>query len=157
MIVYGNDPSPSSFQGSEVGTNVTIYEGYYDVWEYSRSDYSQSNSIDCSGYISGGETKTCTITNDDIQPAHLIVIKHVTNDNEGNMTASDFTMYVNGNYPTPSVFQGSEVGIDVTIYPGWYNVYENYYPQYTNFYSGDCNAYINPSETRTCTITNDDI
>ncbi|TAN37998.1 MAG: hypothetical protein EPN24_06005 [Candidatus Methanoperedens sp.] len=157
MIVNGNNPSPSSFQGSEMGTNVTIYEGYYNVWEYSRSDYSQSYSTDCSGYISGGETKTCTITNDDIQPAHLIVIKHVINDNGGAMNASNFTMYVNGNYPTPSMFQGSEAGIDVTIYPGWYNVYENYYPQYNSFSSGDCYAYINSGETRTCTITNDDI
>jgi hypothetical protein len=66
MIVDGNSPSQNWFQGSEYGTNVTIYEGYYYVWEYSRYDYSQSNSADCSGYIGGGEIKTCTITNEDI-------------------------------------------------------------------------------------------
>jgi len=157
MYVNGNSPIPYSFQGSENGTNVTIYEGYYNIWEYSRSDYSQSNSNDCSGYISGGETKTCTITNDDVPPAHLIVTKHVINDNSGTANASDFTMYVNGNNPIPYSFQGSETGTDVTIYPGWYNAYENYYPQYNSFSSGDCNAYINSGETRTCTITNDDI
>jgi hypothetical protein len=140
-----------------MGTNVTIYEGPYNVWEYSRSDYSQSSSIDCSGYIRGGEIKTCTITNDDIQPAHLIVIKHVINDNGGAMNAPDFTMYVNGNSPSPSAFQGSEIGTNVTVYPGWYNVNEYYNSQYSSSFSGDCSAYINSGETRTCTITNDDM
>jgi hypothetical protein len=146
-----------SFPGSATGTNVTVYEGYYSVWESSRSDYSQSSSADCSGYISGGETKTCTITNDDIQPAHLIVKKHVINDNTGTLNASDFTMYIYGNNPSPNYFQGSEAGIDVTIYPGWFDVYEYGNYQYIESASGDCHTYINPGETKTCTITNDDI
>ncbi|HLB71363.1 MAG TPA: hypothetical protein VJJ51_10005, partial [Candidatus Methanoperedens sp.] len=106
IVVDGNSQS-TAFQGSEAGTTVTIYEGYYNVWEYNRPDYSQSNSPDCSGIIKGGEIKTCTITNDDIQPAHLIVKKHVINDNTGSMKASDFTMYIYGNNPSPNYFQGS--------------------------------------------------
>ncbi len=157
MYVNGNSPSPSAFQGSETGTNVTIYEGYYNVWEDYRPDYSQTNSPDCSGFIKGGEIRTCTITNDDVTPAHLIVIKQVINDNGGTMKASDFTMFVNGNYPSPSLFQGSETGIDVKIYPGWYNIDEYYNSQYSRSFSGDCSTYINPGETRTCTIINDDI
>ncbi len=157
MYVDGNSPSPSVFQGSEIGTNVTIYEGYYNVWEGYRSDYSQTSSSDCSGYIKGGEIKTCTITNDDLQPAHLTVIKNVINNDGGTASPSDFTMYVDGNSPSPSVFQGSETGTNVTIYPGWYNVGEYYNSQYSSSFSGDCYAYINPGETKTCTITNDDI
>ena len=157
MLVNGNNPSPGAFQGSETGTNVTIYEGSYDVWEYSRSDYSQSNSPDCSGFIKGGEIKTCTITNDDLQPSHLIVIKHVINNDGGTASSSDFTMFVNGNNPSPGAFQGSETGTDVNIYPGWYDVYESYNSQYGGLLSGDCYGYINPGETKTCTITNDDI
>ncbi|NJD53875.1 MAG: hypothetical protein FIB07_13525 [Candidatus Methanoperedens sp.] len=157
MYVNGNSPSPGVFQGSETGTNVTIYEGYYYVGENSRSDYSQTNSADCSGYIKGGEIKTCTITNDDIAPSHLIVTKNVINDNGGKMTAADFTMFVYGNNPSPGAFQGSETGTDVNIYSGWYNVDESYNPEYSRSFSGDCSGYINPGETRTCTVTNDDI
>jgi hypothetical protein len=157
MVVDGNYPLPSAFQGSESGTNVTIYEGDYYVWEYGRPDYSQSNSNDCSGYISGGEIKTCTITNDDMQPAHLIVKKHVINDNTGTMNAANFEIYINGNYPSPNYFQGYEDGVDVTIYPGWYSVDEYYYPQYNKYFSDDCSGVINSGETKTCTITNDDI
>ncbi|SNQ61742.1 hypothetical protein [Candidatus Methanoperedens nitratireducens] len=155
MHVDGNSPSPSMFQGSETGTDVTIYEGYYNVWEDYGSYYSQTNSADCSGYIKGGEIKTCTITNDDLQPAHLIVIKNVINNDGGTASASDFTMHVDGNSPSPSVFQGSDAGTNVTIYPGWYNVNEYYNSQYSSSFSGDCSAYINPGETKTCTITNE--
>ena len=42
-----------------------------------------------------GETKTCTITNND-QPATLIVKKVVVNDNGGTKVASDFSFQVNG-------------------------------------------------------------
>jgi hypothetical protein len=157
MYVYGNYPSQGAFQGSEDGTTVTIYEGDYSVGESYRPDYSQLYSNDCLGYIRGGEIKTCTITNDDILPAHLKVIKHVINDNTGTMNATDFTMYVNGNYPSPNYFQGSEAGIDVTIYPGSYNVDEYYYSQYNRNFSGDCSGVINSGETKTCIITNDDI
>lgn len=157
MFVNGNSPSPGVFQGSEAGTNVTLYEGYYNVWENYRPDYSQTNSPDCSGYIKGGEIKSCTITNDDLQPAHLTVIKQVINNDGGTIEASNFTIFVNGNYPSPSAFQGSENGTDVKIYPGWYNVYEYEFPGYIPSYSTECNGLINPGENRTCTITNDDI
>ncbi|HUW67543.1 MAG TPA: hypothetical protein VMW20_05785 [Candidatus Nanoarchaeia archaeon] len=157
MNVNGNSPSQNWFPGSESGTTVTIYEGYYDVWEYNLAGYSQSNSADCSGYISGGEIKTCTITNDDILPAHLIVKKHVINDNTGMKKAANFTMYLYGNNPSTNYFSGSEDGIDVTIYPGWFDVYEYGDSQYGESFSGDCHTNINSGETKTCTIINDDI
>lgn len=157
MVVDNIFPAQSMFQGSETGTNVTIYEGYYNVWEYNRPDYSQNYSPDCSGIIKGGEIKTCTITNDDLLPAHLIVIKKVINNDGGTANPSDFTMFVNGNYPSPSTFPGSDNGTNVTIYPGWYNVDEYYNLPYIRSFSGDCSAYINSGETKTCTITNDDI
>ncbi len=157
MFVYGDNPSQSTFPGSEEGTTVTLNEGYYSVSENYRSDYSQSNSPDCSGFIKGGEIKTCTITNDDLPPAHLVIIKHVINDNGGAANASDFTMFVYGNNPSPSSFPGSETGTDVKIGGGFYNVDESFNPQYSRFFSGDCYGYIYSGETRTCTITNDDL
>jgi hypothetical protein len=160
MTVSGNSPSLWEFPGSEDGTNVTIYEGWYSVSEYSRSDYYQSNSPDCYGYIYPGETRICTITNDDKPKGKLIVIKNVINNDGGTANASDFTVYVGGNSPSPSSFQGSETGTNVSIDEGWYNAYEDPYNTILNYattYSADCNGYIQGGEIKTCTIMNDDI
>jgi len=50
------------------GTNVTLDAGSYSVTETRPSGYTRSNSADCAGTIANGETKTCTVTNDDVQP-----------------------------------------------------------------------------------------
>ncbi len=73
------------------------------------------------------------------------------------MTASDFTLFVNGNNPLPGVFPGSETGTDVKIDPGYYSVDESFSPEYNRSFSFDCSGFIYPGETRTCTITNDDL
>ncbi len=155
LYVSNNGFLLSTFPGSENGTNVTIYEGYYSIYEDYVPGYS-SYSSDCSGYVNGGDTKICTITNDDLLPAHINVIKVVINDDSGNLSAPDFTLYVSGNGASPSVIQGSENGTDITIYPGYYSIYENYYNQYYTSYSTDCYSYINSGENRTCIVTNND-
>ncbi len=157
LYVSGNSPLPGSFSGSEHGTNVTLYEGWYSVGEYWNPNYIQSSSSDCSGYIYAGETKTCTITNDDKPKANLIVIKHVINDNGGTANASDFTIFVSGDSPSPSNFSGSENGTNVTMNEGWYSVWENGNPNYNQTSSIDCSGNISAGETKTCTITNDDV
>ena len=71
-----------------------------------------------------GVTKTCTVTNDDIQPK-LIVIKHVINDNGGTKTAADFTMSVTGASVSPASFAGAESpGTTVALNAGTYSVAE---------------------------------
>src|SRR5919201_1648174 len=87
--VTAGHPSQSSFAGSESGTTVTVDAGSYSVDEDSVSGYTKTIGADCSGTIANGQTKTCTITNDD-QPAHLIVIKHEVNLNGGKAAASQF-------------------------------------------------------------------
>jgi hypothetical protein len=69
MNVDGNDPSPSSFPGSSQGTVVTIEPGQYDVTEIApptplgvKFD-GGTFSTDCTGDISDGESRTCTVTN----------------------------------------------------------------------------------------------
>ena len=64
------------------GTTVTLDAGAYTVDADGPVGYSQTLSPDCAGTIAPGETKTCTITNDD-QPATLVVINEVVNDNGG--------------------------------------------------------------------------
>src|SRR5205085_227569 len=108
LSVTGNSPTPASFPGAESpGTTVSINAGTYSVSESGPSGYGQSNSADCSGSIAVGQTKTCIVTNNDVQ-SQLIVIKHVINNNGGTATASNFTLSVTGNSPTPGSFPWAE-------------------------------------------------
>ena len=66
--VSGNNPSQTSFAGSESGVVVTLEAGAYSITEDPVAGYSGSFSADCSGDIAAGENKTCTVTNDDIAP-----------------------------------------------------------------------------------------
>ena len=62
----GGSPSPAAFDGAEApGTDVSIDAGAYDVTETEDPGYAASYSAGCSGTIANGETKTCTVTNDD--------------------------------------------------------------------------------------------
>ena len=71
IAVTGGSPSPGSFAGAETpGTNVAIAAGSYSVTEGAHDGYQVSYSADCTGSIALGQTKTCTITNnDDIAPS----------------------------------------------------------------------------------------
>src|SRR5204863_301016 len=114
-----------------------------------------SLSAACSGSIGIGETKTCTVTNNDI-PAKLIVIKHVSNNNGGTSVAGDFTMSVTGSSPSPASFPGAESGTTVNLNAGTYSVGESGPGGYLGLYSTDCSGSIAVSQTKTCTVTNDD-
>ncbi len=66
----GCNPSPSTFQGSETGTAVTLTIPFggscpYTVTEVQDPNYTATFSSDCSSTItSSGQIKTCTITNE---------------------------------------------------------------------------------------------
>jgi hypothetical protein len=153
----GTDDSPDNFAGEEApGTAVTLDAGAYNVTETGPGGYSASFSADCSGTIANGETKTCTVTNDDIQP-QLIVIKHVINDNGGAATSANFTMEVSGNNVNLVNFAGSEAGVNVALDAGSYSVSETGPAGYAPSFSADCTGSIDIGETKTCTITNNDI
>lgn len=63
--VTGSNPSPAVFNGQAGpdGTVVSLSSGTYSVTEDAITDYTASYSTDCSGSISSGQTKICTITN----------------------------------------------------------------------------------------------
>src|SRR5207247_9967624 len=70
--------------------------------------YTGSFSSDCSCTTLPGQTKTCTVTNDD-QAADVIVIQQVVNDNGGTKTAADFAMTIGGVSATGgNTFPGAE-------------------------------------------------
>src|SRR5213079_1478881 len=151
---------PSSFPGAESsGTTVALDAGSYSVSASSIAGYAQTGaSTDCSGTIAAGETRTCTIVNDDVQPK-LIVIQHVINDNGGTATAASFTTSVTGSGPSPASFPGAESsGTTVALDAGSYSVSASSVTGYTQTSaSADCSGAIAAAETRTCTIVYDDV
>src|SRR5205823_6595506 len=160
MNVTGSNVQPSStFPGAEApGTTVTLNAGSYSVDEASVSGYTKTLGADCSGTIANGETKTCTITNDD-QPGHLIVIKHVVNVNGGKAKASNFSMKINGIVVQgANPFPGAESpGTNKTVNAGSYTVTETGPSGYILIPSADCSGTIDVGQTKTCTMLNHDI
>jgi hypothetical protein len=152
--VTGTNVSTPSFPGSETGTTVTLDAGPYQVDEATAPGYAKSFSGDCAGTIALGESKTCTITNDDLDPL-LTVIKQVINQSGGTLTAKDFTLMVNGKTVTS--------GAANIVNAGAYAVSEGPVPTgYTQVgITGDCDASghvtLNLGDHKTCTITNRDI
>jgi hypothetical protein len=163
ITVTGNNPTPANFNGVEnPGTAVTIDAGPYSVDEALTIGYDKTLSTDCVGTINVGETKTCTITNNDIPPTPpttgtLVVVKHVINDNGGTEIAEDFKIVLNGENPSLTSFNGSESGVDITLDPGDYNVDEDTATGYSKTLSAECSGTMVAGETKTCTITNNDI
>src|SRR5215213_1281441 len=154
----GANDSPDNFPGAEApGTEVALDAGAYNVTETGPSGYTASFSADCSGSIASGQTKTCTVTNND-QAAKLIVIKHVVNDNGGTATAANFSLDSGGANDSPDNFAGAEApGTQVTLDAGAYNVTETGPPRYAASFSADCSGSIANGQTKTCTVTNNDI
>ena len=157
ILVTGNNPSDSEFKGNRAGTTVILNTGPYSVSEVEDSRYTASFSAACSGSINADERKVCTVTNDDKSTGTLIVKKHVVNDNEGNKQASDFTIQVTGNSPSPSTFAGDESGTQVKLREGTYSVSESGPAGYQSSMTNECNGNLGPGDTRTCVVTNDDI
>jgi uncharacterized repeat protein (TIGR01451 family) len=157
MTVDDPGTNPPSFPGAESpGTQVAVDPGAYSVSESGPAGYAASLSADCTGTIALGQTKTCTVTNDDVAPK-LIVVKHVVNDEGGTKVAADFTMNVTGSSPSPASFAGVESpGTQVGLNAGAYNVTESGPTGYTASFSADCTGSIAVGQTKTCTVTNDD-
>jgi Prealbumin-like fold domain len=91
--------------------------------------------------------------------AHLIVIKHVINNDSGNATASQFTMAIGGVTATGgNSFPGAESpGTDRVVTPGSYGVTETGPAGYAATFSAGCSGSIAAGETKTCTVTNNDV
>ncbi len=152
MSVTGNNPAMTSFPGNDAGTTISIDAGSYSVGEVADSGYAATYSADCSGSLLPGESKTCTVTNDDIAPK-LTVNKVVVNTHGGTKNATDFPLFVDGS-PVSN-------GIETTLATaGVYTVSETSDPGYSSAFSGDCDVAgsvtLAPGDVKTCTITNTD-
>jgi len=168
LILVKNLPNDNGGTATEGNFNVYIdavqsswgshevSAGTYTVSEDTLPGYTASSwggDCDAQGNVTldVGETKTCSITNDD-EPATLILTKILPNDNGGTATESDFNVYIDDVLSSWGSHQ---------VDAGLYTVSEDTLPGYTPFpWGGDCNSegqvFLQPGETRTCSILNDD-
>ena len=93
----------------------------------------------------------------DYNEGHLIVVKHVVNNNGGGAVSSDFTMTINGVVAAGgNCFPGFVTGTDNVVTTGSYSVTESGPDGYAASFSSRCSGTISAGQTITCTITNDD-
>lgn len=156
----GGDVSDSSvtygFTGASAGVEYTVTEDEEDGYQNTGIECVDNDTqaiLDHPVTLALNQSVTCTITNDDEQ-SYIIVDKTVINDNGGSAIADDFDLTVDGN----AVLDG----IAYPVNPGPHTVGETNLPGYVaGAWGGGCdqNASVTVAlgETKTCTITNDDV
>ncbi|MFH1170934.1 MAG: CARDB domain-containing protein [bacterium] len=118
------------------------------AWNCTNDDQKNSSDVPPGNEVTlhSGDSVTCTITNDDIQP-QLTITSVVSG---GSLQPSDFPLFVND---TP-VNSGVQNGFNV----GSYVIHETNQSGYTAVITGDCDSSgtltLNPGDVKTCTITN---
>ena len=120
-----------------------------------------SQSAGCSGSIALGQTKTCTVTNDDNAPK-LTLVKHVVNDNGGTAVAAMWNLAAAG--PTGFDGAGPSVSSGAGFDAGSYDLSESGPAGYdasawvcsAGQVDGDTVS-VGLGDDVTCTITNDDV
>jgi hypothetical protein len=151
------------FFGSETGQLFELARGAaYNVVEITDPApvYVLSYSADCTGTLQAGDVKTCTITNDDIPPARITVIKKVINNNGGTAVASNFQLQIQT--PTGAgitgFFTDTGTGTLFELARGSeYKVVELNTPaNYTVSYETTCTGTLAAGANVSCTVTNDD-
>jgi hypothetical protein len=177
MHLTGTSLSANDFAGVDIsGVDVTLWSGAYGADETGDpSRYAKTLGTDCSGTIGVGETKTCTITNDDIAPS-LTLVKKVINDDFGTAIPENFTLIASGPLPgisasptshtgsAPDPMQGS-VNSDSTFKAGTYTLSESGPAGYKasnwictgDYTNNGTSISLGLGQSATCTITNDDM
>jgi uncharacterized repeat protein (TIGR01451 family) len=121
------------------------------------SGYTKTIGANCSGIIANGETKTCTITNDDIAPK-LTVIKYLNPTTD----TGKFNLLIDGVVKASNVGNNGTTGA-VTLNAGLHTVSETAgtgtsLSKYVTVIGGDCAANgtitLAVGDVKTCTITN---
>jgi fimbrial isopeptide formation D2 family protein len=150
------------FDGTDCSNTMPVNAGTYTVTEpVVAAGYTPSFS-NCSNILIGlGGSATCTITNNDNAPS-LTLVKVVTNDNGGTLSADDWTLSASG--PTPISGDGS-VSSGASFGAGSYDLSESGPDNYaasewacvgTGTQDDADSVTLELGESLTCTITNDD-
>lgn len=168
-----NGPTPiSGVEGSAAVTGATVSAGTYDLSESGGPSGYNASSWVCSGTgtqndsntvtLAAGQNATCTITNDDNEPA-LTLVKVVTNDNGGTEDESAWSLTASG--PTGFSGAGPSVSNGASFDAGTYDLSESGPAGYSASAWVCVGGTQNDGDTITlglgqsavCTITNDDI
>ena len=123
------------------------------VTGYTAGDWGGDCAADGSVTLALGDDKTCTITNTD-NPAGLILLKTVINDDGGTAVEDDFQASISG-------IGDVAWGVSTSVGAGTFTASETVVTGYTaSAWGGDCAANgsvtLALGENKTCTITNDD-
>lgn len=168
-----NDGNAVAFE-ADGSNSVPIDEGPYNVEESNTpSNYTPSYSEDCEGTVSGGQTKTCTITNTYTPKPKLTLKKIVVNNNGGTSLATAWKLQAKtGSDPALIDENGSPVDANTAVTQTVeaeigvnYSLSEHDGPIGYEASNWNCDGGILVSnavklaqgENVTCTITNDDI
>lgn len=156
-----NGAASVPFEG-DCSNTFPVNAGTYTVTEPVVAAGYTPSFTNCSNIMIGlGGSATCTITNNDNAPS-LTLVKVVTNDNGGTLSADDWTLSASG--PTPISGDGS-VSSGASFDAGTYNLSEDGPDNYTAS-DWECvgtgtqddsdTVSLDLGESLTCTITNDD-
>jgi hypothetical protein len=100
MHVASVNPSKTSFAGSLSGVVVTIPTNggtvAYSISEGAVPGYAASYSSLCSGSLSGGQVKNCTVTNNPVTTTLTVIVNVNNNDGTGSSQPSDIPLYIDG-------------------------------------------------------------
>jgi len=137
---------PNTISGTTGQASVTkkiVEPGTYLVSEttlpgYSAGDWVCTGATTASGSkiaLVGGDSATCTITNDDIkgasQIASLTLIKELTNDAGGDAVSEDFILAFSGDAANGSGVTGDVAITSASVPPGLYSLSESALDGYT--------------------------
>lgn len=167
----GNNSSPLG--PLYAGTVIPVGTGAeYNVTEPSHPGYFPSFSADCTGTVTWGQLKECTVTNEDTTKGRMTFNTVVINDGGGTYDASNFPLHlVNWDTSTTiNIVSGQTIDLE----PGLWRFLEIASPLYQAHYSGACSEYDNfppggpfpengrgfftleAGEIKGCTLTNND-
>lgn len=144
----------SNFPGTEVGKAVIVQPGSYSVSEsLILPNYAKTTTGNCSGSITAGTVKFCTITYDDITTTITVLANVINNDGKTNLP-TDFPLFIDGNPIT--------LGSKVSLSAGSHTVSANNLPGYAMSPFGyDCsssgNINLTLGQNKTCVVNFDDL
>lgn len=159
QLLVGSTPVSS-------GVAIQVNPGSYEVSEQGAQGYEATYGGDCDEdgniTLAEGESYTCTIENDDIQP-NITLVKNVINDNNGIALATDFRMRVNGTRISSGSSKSFDSNLDLTITEDAFSGYTFQGPIECHSISrsfdlanlGDT-LQLDEGEQMICTITNND-
>jgi hypothetical protein len=165
LTVTGSDLVPNAFTS---GAGENLPADTYVVTETGPAGYQSTFSGDCDSdgkvTLEVGDTKVCTITNDDIAPS-LTLVKEVVKDNGGTAVAADWTLSANGDKEVSTDISGAGGATsDGTFLADTYTLSETTGPAGYTAGSWSCSGVENVGnqvtlslgQSATCTIVNND-